>query len=775
MMQLGGSSIASVEFGDIARGGDPTLVEEDQDTDDGLKSAERAAIQMVDEVYTDSKRFMARKRKNWVRHYERYRALFVDEKEDGPLKSLNPPKMAKILDLFVARVMQLTIPDKQRLDFINLTPDPTAEPVFTEEVLAQYAELATVAVREDLRKAEFVKLYRRMLLDLAVTGNMLALSTYDYRVQYRFVRKPNPEYDPGLPEEFNVEFMPDGTKIPIRAETVEREPYYEADRPEVRYLNPLNVFPSEPDQHNYADCQAVVIFDKVNLEELEDDAIENGGFLFANLKELRDKADSMTSHVDNLDTESSSDRGSMNVRPKNRASLGLGRKTYLGRLNIDDLFRSGSDKEVNEAAKARAVKKFRIEREKLKHWKTWVVEVVEGVVIRLQPLPHFSDRIPIRHYGLYPTPNNTVAEGNYDRAEKHEKIHNLYQRLAIEGTLRMVRPMWGVVRQFIDPLYWQECEGRISYSPDKVVPLTPAAGNINNALSSLRVDPQVLHSLQSGQLNEERTMSELTHFPAIKQGQASGGNTATEVAAMSQNADVMMEEIAQAIEMEFLNPLMGDILDLHHQYSDEPKVVNELDKSGDLKVFNIPPEVWLRRYHVNLMGYRQTGNAAVKAQMFEKFFGLLERTGRANWDAIAPEFGRLLQLPFAERFLSEPPPPAPPEVKTSVSIPLKAELLPASVQAKVLLHSGIELTPEEMGEMGVLLDNAEMAKALQAAGGGSDGSGRGNRPSEAGNGRDHHAPGEYTPGRGLGDAVGIQKSIGQMNRNPAAGRAANAI
>jgi hypothetical protein len=780
-MQLGGSEVVSM--GMMERDVNAENEEYGAREMDDLERLEECAVAKVENVYQDSKSFMREKRQKWVRYWDRYRARYGDPNDNSPLAKLNVSKLSKINDLFKSRLKQLTIPDKQRLDFIDLTPDPVSFASFDEAMLTQYAELATINVREDLRQCNFVNLYDMMLLDLLVTGNMVAMPYYDFRLQSKYRRVPNPEYNPMLPPEENVYYDESGLPVPIDPEIVERIPVREADRPAVRYLNPLNVYPSEPDQHNYEECQAVIIFDKVLLDDLRGDEInpgdpENSGYLYANLEKLEKSDGSLTPQVDSIDTSTESSRFDKRTlhRANNEASRGLGRKTYIGRWSLEDLFKVKEGEVEYDASPEQIeqlIEKFGIDRDKLENWNTWVVEVIDGVLVRMQPIPFFSDRKNIRHMSLYATPNNTVGEGNYDRAEAHETIFNCFLKYGIEATLRMVKPMWGVVRQYVDPRYWQESGGKLSYAPDKLVPLTPAAANINQVLSQLQTNPQALQLVGEQMADQERTMSEMTHHPAVKQGLASGGNTATEVSAMNQNSDVMLDEIAQAVEMQFLAPLIGDLLELHHQYSDHAKVVNDFDKAGDLSVFQIPPEVWLRRYHVNLMGYRQTGNQAVQAQIFEKFYALAERTGRVNHDEALPEYGRRIGVKFPDRFLAPPPPPPGPDMKGSLSLTLKGELLPPEVLAEALGAMGVQVSPAALAQMGVLIDNAQMAMALQATGGDNPSPGGGGGGSEAN--RNHHAPGEYTPSRGLGDEAGIEKSMGQMMRDPNNSRAANAI
>jgi hypothetical protein len=740
-------------------------------------------------TYEDSKSQLEPERKKWRRAWRRYRSQYVEKNETSALADLNTPKLAKICDLFSKRLMQLTVPDKHRLDFVQLSP---AERYMVREsamadTLQQYSRMAGIVLRQDLRECRFVESYGRMLLDLVVTGNMRAMVHYDQNITYKFERMENPEYRFDLPAEMNYRYdvvNGEEVKTPIEPYIEERVAHREYDAPAVRYLNPMNVYPSEPDKHDISECSMVCIYDTVRKADLLEDEIDSGGSLYVGLEQLKEVKESPdTPEVDDrwsdsYDRDELARGGSVDQTPQNDAARKLGRITAIGIVDIDEIAERRGLGPITDNRRRALFRYFGGDERKLKGWRTFITEIVGEKLIRFQPSPFYRDAINVIGFGLFAIPNQVTADGCYTRGESHESIFNAMQRYGLELTLKMVRPMVGVIESNIDPVFYQLCEGKLGYEPDRMIPLKPGS-TINDTLQLMQLNPTPLAAIGDAKREQEREMSELTHHPNVKQGTSSGGNTATEVAAMNQNSDVVLDEVAQMLEIGFLHKMLEWMLEMHHQFSEEPKVVNAEDEEGRLSQYQIPPQVWLRRYHVNMMGFRQTGNYAVRAQAFEKFMALAERTGRANMDEFIPEYGRILQVQFPKRFLAPPPPPAPPEVKGSGSIALKQELCPPVLVAELVKSVfGIDVTPETLAAMGAIKDAADKALMMEqaapvgesgppgAGGGGGNGSG---------DNRNHHAVGEYTPSRGLGDEVGIQKSMGQANRNPNNSRAATAI
>lgn len=677
-----------------------TLTEEEEADDLTLEmeEVENAILGYCFNTYSDSRASVEARHRQWRSYWRRYRGKHVEHNDDSPMAGLNPAKLARIVDAARARIYQLCLPDPDRCDIFELIPRPANADELPAPEMRRYAGFAQCAVSTDLVEGEFPREFRRMLLDLFVTGNMVAKVCWTMKRGWKVVREENPEYDPQLPPEANVRVDESGNVRPVSPFKVRTEPYFEYDAPRVEHIYSGNIYPAELDRDSLDECSAVCVYDTVRRDELMDEDIAGGGYLYANLDKLDTEFDDPNASETDWREESHIEDGESvsNFAPP---SARLRRITYMGRLVLSEIMSKEVRPEVIQALQ----EKWGIDPDKgfLSGWKNWVVEIInDGVMVRCQPVPYLNDEIPLIHFGLYPKPKVTLAEGFYDRGVAEEIIYNAMQRFRLEMTMKIVRPLWGVTREFLAQDQQQVQEGRIVYRPNGIVYLT-AGKSINEAIQPLRVDPQALTASDSMMERQDKTMAELTHSPNIRSGSSSTAPTATQDVLAGQSADAIAECQASYIESEFLRKIVGSVLKLHHQYSMENKLACTVDPEGQEVFLSVPPEVWANGYYVRMVAYRRVGNAAARLLAMKEFASLAFEQGWGNPPEILGEMARLQNFRQWEKMLKPPEPPAfPMDFKGSSSYIPKADLLPPSLNAKIVAKMfGVDVTPEEVMEM----------------------------------------------------------------------------
>ncbi len=769
-------------------------------TDDVTGTLEAEIACDTIQTFDDARGMMMEKRRDWQRFRTQFENNYVDEHDDTPLAELNTSKIGQIIRQVVPQEMNMLIPDVDRLDFFELTPDPRALDFIPKAQMEEWCKYATAAIQEQLRDCRFIPQLDRNLHDKYILGNMIAMKVYQQDIKMLWERVPNPAYDQTkTPEQnYTVSFENGQIKTEMVERVIERQvPKRVFDQPVYRYLNPLNVFPAEMDRHNLRECSAVCITDTVTYDVLKEGEIESGGTLYANLDLLSPSMqDSTVTEVedDDLATRNAYELFTL---PSNKSAQKFRRVTFLGKLSLQD-YCYGKDRDEekhDDSVKQAFIEKFGCDPDKVESgWETWIIEIVRGIMVRCQPLPYYLDEKPLAHMKLINVPNQTFGPGMYDLAGKDERILNAFKRFGLMGVMKMIRPMWGVDFQALDPKYQADQETALAYAPDKAVAMAPGQ-NPNNVMMAFPVNAEGIRQAQAAEANQERIISTTVNFPNVKQGVASGGDTATEVSAMESNADSGLDHAAKMTQVDFFYDVIRWFVALNHQYTDAPKAATFFDERGTRYKDSVSPDVWLLQWDVNITGYRASGNWALKGQLMEKFFGLLER-GQAsgqykvNYVAFGEAFMELLNIKN-RNFVLPPDPPQPEGPKASASLNIKGEtlMISPSLFLEACKTAGMEITEEiaqefQAGAMLMNMQQAEEAAAQEqqegeegeegAGGVGAVPTGGGPRPSEAGGARNHHAPGEYVPSKATADPAGVAATMGQMGRNPMNSRIAKA-
>lgn len=741
-------------------------------------------------TYTNSRGQMEDRLRQWSDDLQRYRAAWRDGADDTPFMDLYSPKIARIVDIHVARTMQGLFPDRMRMDFFTFSPetDYMGEPV--DPAVMEYAQAAENGVRNDMINGRFVPEMKTNLFNLFATGNFYAMLTWEMRLQYRYTRVPNPEYDPEVP--YRVDMVKGKPVVtPIEPEIMVREAYREFDAPRMRALNPLNVFPSELDRDNAEDCAAISIYDTVYLSDLLDEEIETGGYLYANLNRVK--------YCDQrYDVPEIADRLHGDIHPGSYTTVESTKK--LDRINVIGRFRLAEklDKyDLTDAQKRKLIKifteKYKWDEDKITGWNNWIIEIVnEGyAMVRWQPLPFVVDKKNIVHMQLFPTPNQTISESIYDRCRTEETVANAQNRYTLENVLKNIRPRLWVDVTAVDEK-WRMLNGdNYSWSPNQVAFLKQGK-SVRDAVQYEQIPSAAVQYADIAMSNQLLAMSEAAHLPPVKMGSATGGATASEINNMGSSADLILQEFILGAE-DALSRIIGWMLKLHHQYTDSVRIGVRVDQRGDVIMEQVDPNVWIHQYRVNLNGFQQTGNLAIRAMNFKEFATWLQSTGWANVEQIASEYTKILQLKNGMAMIQQPEPPAPPlSEKTNLSISVTPDQLGASATAEVLRTAGVNVTPDMEAEMGVIKDLVDEAATLEATredndaamasdqylssnapNGGSPAGVPEAQPSNYAPGS-HHAPGEVeTRQRGVKDTKGAVASMSQKLRSPANSRRAN--
>lgn len=773
-----------------------TVIELDEDKDERafsddqdpnaalLEEAENKIRSFVyDDVYVRSKGAMADRRTRWERFIKRYRGERASESEPGPFDRVCPPKLAPRIDLKIAKLLQTVIPDRERMDFFELVPESTPEgqPPNQQDMLA--ADYATRAIRNDFIDGDLAGELPRVVWDAHVIGNGIMIATMELDVCFRYIKAPNPEYNPAMPYKISIV---DGEPVPepVSPTITKRIPYRQFDAPKMRYLNPRNVFPTELDRNNLTECTGICIYDTVKLCDLQDDAISDGGYLYANLDKVKYGDESETvPEITGALAESASWAA---LAGRGAASKCLDRVTYWGRFRLEEVL-EGMDEGDTDTAIAALAEKFDMDPEKLKNWNTWVIEVVNNgsTVIRIQPSPYFKDAVPIIHFQTYPVPGHTWADGEYDRGIEEELKRNAIGQYQLEGLCKAVRPPVMAIAQMFDETWWQENDGKLVYKPNMLIK-GRIGSNINEAIQVMKFDPTPITMADAAISKMDKDIDDSVGLVPSQ----IGNGTAQQLQDTTQHSDILQEERALRFESTFFGPMIGLMLDLHHQFTDEPKAINYRNDANEQVFMTVPPEVWLGMYNANLLGWRQTGNIAVRAMNMKEFATVAFAQGVGNAQTILPDWAKLLGLKNPEKYLQAPPPP-PPEIKMTANVNIPYETLPPTVGEKVMAAAGVQWDAQDLAAAGAIKNQADLAaqmesgqesaQAAQSRDQSNGGAPIGAREATVGNQGQglaepsHHAPGEVeNRQRGLHDAEGLNRAAAQTVRNPMNGRRANA-
>lgn len=772
---------------------------------------EQAILENVKVGYENARGQMQPYQTRWRRYWDMYRNEWKASDDSSPFSSVNVALLARTIDVFKAQVMGMVVPDRQLMDWFRFSPEEVATEDDMQQVMAMHGQMAEYAIRNDMIQSHWIDTLDRNVLDALVTGNAWAMPVWEQTEKFMYRMVKNPDYNEALPQSDNVVVDEDGSFIPIEPTIVERVPVMEYDAPVMRYLNPMNVFPSELDVNDISQCERIYIYDTCQMEEMKRKRIfrdSNGRLrgVYANTDKFEeyDEQESVSEVEDSSEALSGYD----NTRDHAKNAIGvkkMTRVTAIGRIRLRDVMSAEQIKDVDGEGLDTFIDKFNIDREKLDRWETWILEWTnDRTLVRCQPLPYTKDEKNIVLFRLYYENNLLLGEGVYKRCEYDERTYNFFLRAAIELTARNARPMWGIVRQYVDPLWWQKHEGQITIKPDGVIPLLQGA-SIDKTFQPLQVNTMPLEYCYRMMQDRFVSIDTTSHVPAIKQGQTSGV-TAAEVMKASQSADVFLDDVAQRLEGQFLYRQLEWWYWLRNQYTYKARLVSIYDESGQMQQMSVPPEVWLNMYRINLTGYRQTGNAAVRAMNFKEFASILMSSGNANVPELFKEYAKILNIRDSAKLINpQPPPPGPEPPKESLSVAVPLDKLPAQVAHKVLTWGGVPLDGadlEAMQRKQLLDEQQDMMRALGKA----RNAGPGELETVAGGGAPEPEPepmvppmlgpemidggaGGMPPGfptmlpaaairppemrqRGLADEVGAVKSLAQRNRNPANSRRA---
>lgn len=781
--------------------------EREQQITETVKRIEDAVLQFLTDSYTQSKSAMEDRLALWRSDEQRFHAEAATLKQNGEwFENHNPPKAARLIDIHKARMFTSIFPDTHRLDFFRLTPDSEQpEGTMPNEQDAEYARMAEIALRNDLINGKFIQQADDCLTDKFIFGNAYLLSVWELDIQFRYEWVDNPEYNPQLPPEQNVKLdIVDGVEVPtpIQPKIRQRRPIRQFDAPKARYIRATNVIPTELDRNGIADCTGVFIYDTCRANDLRENEIASGGYIYANLDEVKvshEKTDvpETPDGITSIPTKDKTHQSKPSIARK------MDRITYFGRFRLDEIIEDLNLEEYMEGedgkeVMARLTAKYNWDSEKLSNWNTWHVQMVDDqrVLVCWQPLPYETDAIPLKQDTLFRMTGNTLGGSIYDRVREEEQTRNRMNQLRLKHTQKTVEPPVMVIRDYIEARWWNAMGGTLKYKPNMIIPGLKGA-SIQQTIQPMEFSQAPIQVAESAISSLDNQMDQSSHLPAVQQGLPSGGQTATEISKMGAASDVMSDYFNKRTEFSFFTEVLDDMLLLHHQYTEQPKLVRYYDEAGELAFMQVPPEVWSRRYKVHLIGWESIGNREVRAMNFNEFMKTAQAMGYANPEAMLAEQGRILQVRDPKRLIKAPEPQPPqPTVSVSRSLALQHERLPATVVAKLMQSGGgtIELTPEEIQQMQEMeralatrevADQANVPIPLEDAlppGWAPQHVGASNpvQPGQPAAGpnaeafRDHHAPGEIeNRQRGLHDEVGLQNSMGKMNASPLNARMAN--
>src|SRR5690606_23063709 len=149
--------------------------------------------------YSQSRAGMEGRLQQWAHYVDRYRGQWKDADDDTPFADMNPPRIARMIDIHTARTLQTIIPDRSRLDFFAFGPETSYEGEPVDPLTEKYGLAAANAIRNDLINGRFIENLKKALWDLFSLGNCVMMPTWELSIQYRYAKQPNPEYDPAQP------------------------------------------------------------------------------------------------------------------------------------------------------------------------------------------------------------------------------------------------------------------------------------------------------------------------------------------------------------------------------------------------------------------------------------------------------------------------------------------------------------------------------------------------------------------------------------------------
>ena len=728
-------------------------------------------VQFCNQEYEDAKGSMAEYLARWDKYWAMYFNEVVSEHDNSPYRHVNIPLLSRNIKLLHAHLSKMTIPDRQKMDFFRAVPKRVGPHLEAMAELSLHARQSEYAVQQNLVDSDFASTFERGTLDLLVTGNEYALMVWEQEVKVENRLVPNPQYDHINPAN-NIIYGPDGIKGMVEPFIWQCEEYRSYDAPKARYIDARNVFPSEMDRNNAADCYGVSVYDTTTISDLEDNAISEGGYLYANLDKL--SASDEQRGVPEID-ETSGSYSARRSRASTQNTVGanvpkLKRITRFGRLDPSHVFPGQT---VNPDAWAIFCEKFNIDMERARYCKTWVVEIINGKTgVRIQPLPYKRDQIPIVHHRLLWRPNQTLGEGCYKLDEYEERIYNFFNRKGLELTQKVVNPPIAINEAAFDPKWFEQHGNKFVYKENMLVKMRNT-NNVRDGFNPMTFDSSPLQAIQNQMARSNSSINALSHLPPVKQGVSGDTNSATEAGLVSASADLYLDEVAEGIEEGFLKPCVLWNYWLEQQYRIEPQVVTRLDNAGrELEPQVIPPDVWLNNYAINIVGRRTVGNKAVQQMAFKEFITAWMPEGVVNKKEAYLRHAQLLDLVDAEALYEEPQPQGPPPPRVSLNARVDLNELPPHYQDAVLRENFPALDDGDGAPFGPLWPAQHQHEFPGSV----------TVPSASGNGltsfnqsqdpnRSHHAPGEVERRqRGLKDAEGVTRTLAQQTRNPANGR-----
>lgn len=727
---------------------------------------EDTIIKFVRLEYEEARGAMADHLNRWDRYWQMFFNDFIPDNDDSPYKKINVPLLSRNIKIWHAQLSKETIPDKQKMDFFRVVPRRRGPALEYDPMLAIHAKQSEYAIQQNLIDSDFAMDYKKGLLDLLVTGQMYGLHVWEQEVSLQEMMVPNPAYDPVNPAN-NVYEAPDGTLQFVEPFVWDCQEVRTYDAPRTRYVDARNVYPSEMDKDNAAECYGVSIYDTTTISELKENSIENGGLLYANLDKI--KSSDEQRDVPEVD-DSQSIRDYMGPSRRDGYNYGanvpkLRRITRFGRLDKEHLF---PKEDVSPEAWSIFCEKFNIDEKKARYVKTWVVELInDNVGIRIQPLPYKKDAIPLTHHRYLVKPGRTLGEGCYKLDEFEERIYNFFRRKGIELTQKVVDPPVALNTQAFDPQWIQMQGNRFTYKPGVIVKMRNT-NDVRAGFNPMQWDASPLQEIRAQMAHSNNTINAMTNLPQLKQGIPGEAKSATDANIAAASSDMFTDEVAEDVEIGFLRDLLKWHYSLEQQYRIEPQFVSRLDNTGkDITSVEVPPEVWMHEYAINIVGRRTVGNKAVQQMAFKEAMTTWMDRGVVNEREAYLRHMELLEIPDAEALYKEPEPQGPPPPKTTISGRVDINELPP-IHQNIILQD-VYPALKELGEgMPMPMQHVHEFPGDVVDGGGSGGGSGGDDPR-----RNHHAPGEVEKRqRGLKDQEGINRSAGQTFRDPTNSRRA---
>jgi hypothetical protein len=706
---------------------------------------------------------------------------YVAEGDDSPFKKWNLPVLAGINEMLEAQIEAQVLPDKQRYDFFRFIPetqtwDDAADPI-TERIL----ELAEMGVASDLARCYFAHIFKQSLPDLTTLGNMMALECWERTVTHREMEVDNPAYDQSLPPEFNVAIDDQGRSQFIPPKILKMQPDISFDAPRVRYLNPMNVFPSDLFKNNICECDSVCIYDTCTLDELEEDKIyddEKTGLklgIYANLDQIG--VAEATTNVPEVKPNASGTFGMSNSSDSARGASPVDKKlervTFIGKLSPYDVF---GTRYPDTGDMQEFYDKFNIDPDRALHKIAWIVEIINGkTMVRCQPVPYNLETVrnplglPIIHHKLYSIPNRTLGHGNYKRCQYDERFYNFFSRMEIEYTTKVVDPPIGIVLQAFDQKQLQIRGGRYVFRRGDALVMKDNSIKLQDAMQRYDFPSMPLQAIQQQKSVRQSAMDSKCHMPVVRQGMASGSDTATEAQAINSNANVMISWMSDWVEAGYFQPIVEGMYMLRKQYERTNRLITIPDASGQPNTQLVAPDVWQHQLKCWIVTERKATNQAAELMNIMEFYKLVMNDVDTNKAEFKLRIAKKLNISNPGKLTLPNPPTPPPPVKESVTYAFKANELPIEVQAQILKRDNFEVGPQVlMALLATALQQQQQEQQQGAEPGAQAAPANGNgNGGEYSNGS-HHKQGEVEMRqRGLHDSQGVQRTLAQKTRDPA--------